>query len=105
MCGQRAPSMKGGPMSTDPTEPPRPLPDRPNLRHLKDEAKDRVRAGTATSITEAQFQTARRSGFPSWPRLRAYVESGADRRQPMPAIDGDDRAGVNRGTRALQLPV
>jgi len=35
------------------------LPDRPNLRHLKDQAKDLVKAGTAKSITEAQFKIAR----------------------------------------------
>ena len=32
-------------MSTDPTAAPRPLPKRPNLRHLKDEAKDLLKAG------------------------------------------------------------
>ena len=39
-------------MSTDPHAAPRPLPDRPNLRHLKDQAKDLVKAGTAKSITD-----------------------------------------------------
>jgi len=47
-------------MSTDPHAAPRPLPDRPNLRHLKDQAKDLVEAGTATSITEAQVKIVRR---------------------------------------------
>ncbi len=83
----------------------RPLPDRPNLRHLKDQARDLVRAGTATSLTDAQFKIARRYGFPSWPRLKAYVESVADTRQLTPAIDIDDRSGANGGNRALQLPV
>jgi hypothetical protein len=46
-------------VSTDPKQPPRALPDRPNLRHLKDQAKDLVKAGTATSITDAQFKIAR----------------------------------------------
>jgi hypothetical protein len=46
-------------MPTDPQTPPRPLPDRPSLRHLTDQAKDLVKAGTATSITEAQFKVAR----------------------------------------------
>jgi hypothetical protein len=32
-------------MSNDPQEEPRPLPDRPNLRHLKDQAKDLLKAG------------------------------------------------------------
>ena len=50
-------------MSTDPQAAPRPLPDRPNLRHLKDQAKDLVKAGTAKSVTDAQFQIARSYGF------------------------------------------
>ncbi len=41
-------------MSIDPQDGPRPLPDRPNLRHLKDQAKDLVKAGVAASITDAQ---------------------------------------------------
>ena len=61
-------------MSTDPYPAPRPLPDRPNLRHLKDQAKDLVKAGTAQSITDAQFKVARLYGFPSWPKLKAHVE-------------------------------
>ena len=44
-------------MSTDPHDPPRRLPDRPNLRHLKDQAKDLVKAGAAPSITAAQFRS------------------------------------------------
>ena len=43
-------------MSTDPHAAPRPLPDRPNLRHLKDQAKDLVKAGTAKSITRCAVQ-------------------------------------------------
>jgi hypothetical protein len=35
-------------MSTDPHAAARPLPDRPNLRHLKDQAKDLVKGGTAS---------------------------------------------------------
>jgi len=37
------------------------LPPRSNLRHLKDQAKDLVKAGTATSIADAQFKIARRA--------------------------------------------
>jgi ankyrin repeat protein len=61
-------------VSTDPHAAPHPLPDRPNLRHLKDQAKDLVKAGTAPSITDAQFKVARLYGFPSWPKLKAHVE-------------------------------
>ena len=42
-------------MPTDPHARPHPLPDAPNLRHLKDQAKDLVRAGTADSIAHAQY--------------------------------------------------
>ena len=34
-------------MSTDPQPGRRSLPDRPNLRHLKDQAKDLLKAGVA----------------------------------------------------------
>ena len=77
-------------MSTDPQAAPRPLPDRPNLRHLKDQAKDLVKAGTAPSITDAQFQIARLYGFPSWPKLKAHVESLEEVAQLKQAIDGND---------------
>ena len=62
-------------MSTDHPEAPRPLPERPNLRHLKDQAKDLLKAGDAASIAAAQFQIARLYGFASWPKLKAHVES------------------------------
>ena len=54
-------------MSTDSAEVTRPLPERPNLRHLKDQAKDLFKSGGAKSITEAQFRIARLYGFASWP--------------------------------------
>jgi hypothetical protein len=54
---------------------PRPLPDRPNLRHLRNQAKDLLKTGAASSITEAQFQIARLYGFASWPKLRTHVDS------------------------------
>ena len=62
-------------MSSDPQESPRQLPERPDLRHLKDQAKDRLKAGQATSLAKAQFQVAREYGFASWPKLKAHVES------------------------------
>jgi ankyrin repeat protein len=77
-------------MSTDPHAAPRPLPDRPNLRHFKDQARDLVKAGTATSITDAQFKIARLYGFPSWPKLKAHLESLEEARQLKQAIDRND---------------
>ncbi len=51
------------------------LPDQPDLRHLKDQAKDLVSAGTCPTLADGLFRVARRYGFPSWPKLKAYVES------------------------------
>ena len=69
---------------------PRPLPERPNLRHLKDQAKDLLKAGGAKSITDAQFQVARLYGFTSWPKLKAHVDSLAEIGQLRQAIDTND---------------
>src|SRR5688572_33177904 len=81
-------------MSIDRSDAPRPLPDRPNLRHLKDQAKDLLEAGTARSIADAQFQTARLYGFASWPKLKAHVESFEETGQLKQAIDANDIARV-----------
>jgi hypothetical protein len=77
-------------MSTDPQEAPRPLPDRPNLRHLKDQAKDLLKSGAAATIAEAQFKVARLYGFASWPKLKAHVESFEEIGQLKQAIDTND---------------
>jgi len=61
-------------MSADSSETPHSLPRRPNLRQLKDQAKDLLKSGQAASLGDAQFQVARLYGFPSWPKLRARVE-------------------------------
>ena len=53
----------------------RPLREHPNLRHLKDQAKDLFKAGQAKSLTEAQSQIARLYGFASWPKLTAHIEN------------------------------
>src|SRR3954447_12484377 len=66
---------------------PRPPPARPNLRHLKNQAKDLFKAGAASSITEAQFQIARLYGFASWPQIRTHVDSCEAIGQLKQAID------------------
>src|SRR5262245_62817001 len=81
-------------MPTDPHGASRPLPDRPNLRHLKDQAKDLVKAGAAASLADAQFQIARLYGFASWPKLKAHVESFEEIGQLKQAIDTNDIARV-----------
>lgn len=72
----------------------RPLPDRPNLRHLKDQARDLLEAGSASSIADAQFRIARLYGFASWPKLKAHVEASEELRQLKQAIDANDLVRV-----------
>src|SRR5918993_4833538 len=81
-------------MSIDHPETPRPLPDRPNFRHLKDQAKDLFKAGAATSIADAQFKIARQYGFASWPKLKAHIDSLEEVGQLKHAIDTNDIARV-----------
>ncbi|GAA0275374.1 hypothetical protein LNAOJCKE_1037 [Methylorubrum aminovorans] len=55
----------------------RPLPERPSLEHLRNEAKSRLkflRASDPTAqLSTAQLEIARAYGFPSWRRLHAEV--------------------------------
>src|SRR5580704_1360605 len=69
---------------------PRSLPERPNLRRLKDQAKDLLKAGEAALLTEAQFKIARLYGFASWPKLKAHVDSLEEIGQLKLAIDAND---------------
>src|SRR5262245_23267047 len=77
-------------MSSAPQGSPRQLPEHPDLRHLKDQAKDLLRAGQAASLANAQFQVARQYGFASWPKLKAHVESSQTVGQLKQAIDSGD---------------
>jgi ankyrin repeat protein len=52
----------------------RPLPEHPNLRHLKDQAKAILKAGQALSLAEAQRKIARLYGFASWTKLKSHVD-------------------------------
>lgn len=77
-------------MSTDSDNQPRPLPERPNLRHLKDQAKNLLRSRGAESLTDAQSKIARLYGFASWPKLKAHVDSLEEIGQLKQAIDSND---------------
>src|SRR6202008_4713268 len=77
-------------MSSDPHPAPRSLPSRPNLRHLKNQARDLLKAGAAESIADAQFQIARLYGFASWPKLKAHVDSPEEIGQLKEVIDTED---------------
>jgi hypothetical protein len=81
-------------MSTNSESPQRQLPKSPNLRHLKDQAKDLLATGEATSVTDAQRKIARLYGFASWPKLKAHVESLQEVGQLKRAIDTNDIAQV-----------
>jgi ankyrin repeat protein len=70
------------------------LPERPNLRHLHDQAKDLVRTGAAPTLAAAQFQLARDYGFPSWPKLKQHVESLERAGELTQAINRNDLARV-----------
>jgi ankyrin repeat protein len=72
------------------SETPRPLPDRPNLRHLRDQAKDLLKTGAAASIADAQFKIARLYGFASWPKLKAHIDSVEEIWQLKHAIDANN---------------
>jgi hypothetical protein len=81
-------------MPTNSPPAPRALPDRPNLRHLKDQAKDLLKAGHAQSLADAQFQIARLYGFASWPKLKVHVDSLEEFGQLKQAIDTNNVEGV-----------
>jgi ankyrin repeat protein len=83
-------------MSSTPHGFPRQLPEHPDLKHLKDQAKDLLRAGQAASLANAQFQVARQYGFASWPKLKAHVESLQTIGQLKQAIDSNDLERVRQ---------
>src|SRR4051812_36615816 len=57
----------------------RSLPERPNLDHLKNEAKALHKTLRAqypdVKLTDAQRQLAREYGFPTWAKLRTHVQN------------------------------
>jgi ankyrin repeat protein len=71
------------------------LPDRPNLRHLKDRARDLVRSGAAATLAAAQLELARNYGFPSWPKLKQHVESLEKAGELRQAITRRDMARID----------
>jgi hypothetical protein len=62
----------------------RALPAHPNLEHLKNEAKQRLRSlresDATAKLADAQFQLAREYGFTNWRQLKAEVERRANGR-------------------------
>ena len=70
------------------------LPAKPDLRHLKDQAKDLLKDGKAPSLAAALFQVARFYGFQSWPKLRAHILEQTKAGQLKQAIDRDDLSEI-----------
>ena len=83
-------------MASPVPDPVKTLPENPDLRHLKDQARDLVRSGGAHKLSEAQFRIARDYGFASWPNLKAHVKSLGRAGQLMAAIDANDLTKVQR---------
>lgn len=66
------------------------LPDRPDLRHLRDQARDLMRSGAAPTVAAAQFQIARDYGFSSWSKLKRHIETLEIAGQLRQAIQADE---------------
>ena len=64
---------------------PRSLPDRPNLRYLRIEAKRRLAAGEFPALHDAQLAIAREYGEPSWAALKQAIGETAE--PDSPALD------------------
>ena len=73
--------------------PSRQLPDRANLEHLRNEAKQRLKAlrgqNPTARLTDAQLLVAREYGFPSWRQLKATVDDRQRERVFQAARVGD----------------
>lgn len=101
--------------------PIRRLPGKPSLEHLRNEAKALQRAHAASDSdaisrvrefhpraseildlkrADAQLVVARSYGFPSWPRLRSYIETVA---HYVSSSDGDARGDESLEDRFLRL--
>ena len=53
----------------------RQLPQKPNLEHLKKQAKELLRSMPHTKLADAQHALANEYGFPTWAKLKAHVEA------------------------------
>ena len=82
----------------------RQLPARPNLEHLKSQAKDRLRElkqrDASTRLADAQHVLAREYGFATWSHLKAHVVAvQAAESQPISPFVGHWHANVERSDR------
>jgi ankyrin repeat protein len=100
----------------------RQLPVKPNLEHLKEQAKELLRsaqqqgdtaalelfrshvsfsAPASLKLADAQHAIARDHGFPSWPKFKEHVESLAKTRQPGEMLNAAIRAQDPAKTRQV----
>lgn len=71
------------------------LPERASLEHLKNEAKALKKAQSLPRLADAQLAVARDYGFPSWSKLKHYVEGFESLRDDFfSAIKRGDRSKV-----------
>ena len=82
-------------MSNHPESASRSLPERPDLRHLKDQAKDLLKENPdqdeiPKSLASAQYKLAREYGFASWPKLKSHVQSLNEAGRLRQTINSDD---------------
>lgn len=53
----------------------RPLPEKPNLQHLKKQAKELLRSRQQGKLADAQHALANEYGFDTWAKMKAHVQS------------------------------
>jgi Ankyrin repeats (3 copies)/Ankyrin repeats (many copies) len=70
------------------------LPPNPDLRHLKDQAKQVLKTGKVATLAAAFFEVARRYGFTSWPRLKSHVLAQTNAAKLKDAITQNDLHAV-----------
>ena len=78
----------------------RPLPAKPDLRHLKNQAREIVESGRAPSLAAGLFEVARLYGFASWPKLKLHVMSLTNAGKLKDEITQNDLGGVQELMRA-----
>jgi ankyrin repeat protein len=77
-------------MSDSSSSAPRSLPPSPDIRHLKNQAKDLLKSGGADTLADALFTVAKSYGFASWPKLKTHIELLKEGGQLRQAIDRED---------------
>src|SRR4051794_33876825 len=70
------------------------LPPKPDIRHLKDQAKDVLKSGKVATLPAALFEVARRYGFSSWPKLKSHVIAQTNAGMLKDAITQNDLPAV-----------